>query len=218
MEDVRKLVPRTPPEGFLAWAANVLSGELDTHGLLYEQEWVEDWGLEVMLDEYARPRKRRMVRVQCSCCGHQDLYHYGRGQRGYGFILPESFTEVEGGTVYEDGDIMLCPQCGCQVQVRRRSALRQKGWFVPTWGRAMSAAVVGEGRFLALTGWVIQRRVLMGGGDLLAAIPAITPMARAPVENTATAASPLIFPDSFSKSSTKAAAITTGMATARGAR
>lgn len=172
MEDVRKLVPRTPPEGFLTWAADVLSGELDTHGFLYEQEWVEDCGLEVLLDEYARPRKRRMVRVQCSCCGYQDLYHYGRGQRGYGFILPESFTEVEGGTVYEDGDIMLCPQCGCQVQVRRRSALRQKGWFVPAWGRAMSAAVVGEGRLLALTGWVIQRRVLMGGGEHLAAIPA----------------------------------------------
>ena len=105
MEDVRKLVPRTPPEGFLTWAADVLSGELDTHGFLYEQEWVEDCGLEVLLDEYARPRKRRMVRVQCSCCGYHDLYHYGRGQRGYGFILPESFTEVEGGMVYEDGDI-----------------------------------------------------------------------------------------------------------------
>ena len=79
MEGVRKLVPRTPPEGFLAWAADVLSGELDTHGFLYEQEWVEDCGLEVLLDEYARPRKRRMVRVQCSCCGYHDLYHYGRG-------------------------------------------------------------------------------------------------------------------------------------------
>lgn len=172
MEDVRKLVPRTPPEGFLTWAADVLRDRLDTHGFLYEQEWVEDCGLEVLLDEYAHPRKRRMVRVQCSCCGYQDLYHYGRGQRGYGFILPESFTEVEGGMVYEDGDIIPCPVCGCPVQVRRRAELKRKGYFVSAERRAMSAAVVGEGRLLALTGWVIQRRVLMGGGEHLAAIPA----------------------------------------------
>ena len=41
MEDVRELVPRTPPEGFLTWAAAALGGELDTHGFLYEVEWVE---------------------------------------------------------------------------------------------------------------------------------------------------------------------------------
>ena len=122
MEDVRKLVPRRPPEGFLDWAAAVLQGELDTHGFLYEQEWVEDWGLEQLLDEYARPRKRKMVRVECSCCGYQELYHYGRGQKGYGFVLPESYTEEEGGTVYEDGNCILCPQCGCQVQTRNTCA------------------------------------------------------------------------------------------------
>ena len=42
MEDVRELVPRKPPEGFLTWAAAALEGELDTHGFLYEVEWVED--------------------------------------------------------------------------------------------------------------------------------------------------------------------------------
>ena len=30
MEDVRALVPRTPPEGFLTWAAAALEGELDS--------------------------------------------------------------------------------------------------------------------------------------------------------------------------------------------
>lgn len=171
MEDVRRLVPRTSPEGFLSWAAEALSEELDTHGLLYEQEWVEGWGLEDLLDQWAQPKKRRMVRVYCTCCGHQDLYHYGRGQKGYGFILPESYAEVEGGMVYEDGDTILCPQCRCPVQVRRRADLRQKGYFVPSEGRAMSAAVVGEGRLLALTGWVVQRRALYGGGGRLETIP-----------------------------------------------
>ena len=78
MRDFRKLIPREPPEGFLEWAAKELCGALDTYGMLYEQEWVEDWGLEQVLDEYARPRKRRMVRVECSCCGYRDLYHYGK--------------------------------------------------------------------------------------------------------------------------------------------
>lgn len=172
MEDVRKLVSLQPPEGFLTWASAILQDELDTHGFLYELEWVEDYGLDVMLDEWARPRKRKMVRVQCSCCGHQDLYHYGRGQKGYGFILPESFTEVEGGMVYEDGEGILCPNCGVQVQIRRKADLRRKGYFVSAEGRAMSAAVVGPDHLLALTGWVIQRKVSFGGGEHLDAIPA----------------------------------------------
>ena len=172
MEDVRALVPRTPPEGFLTWAAAALEGELDTHGFLYEVEWVEDYGLDFLLDEWASPRKRKMVRVQCSCCGYEDRYHYGRGQRGYGFVLPESYAEVEGGTVYEDGDRILCPGCGCPVQIRRRAGLKGKGYFVPAESRAMSAAVVGEERLLVLTGWVLQRRVFYGGGERLEAIPA----------------------------------------------
>lgn len=172
MEDMRNLVPRQAPEGFLTWVSAICQDELDTHGFLYEQEWVEDWGLDVLMDEWASPRKRKMVRVQCSCCGYQDLYHYGRGLRGYGFILPESFTEMEGGQVYEDGDAILCPSCGCPVQIRRRAALRQKGYFVPSESRAMSAAVVGEDHLLALTGWVIQRRVSYGGGEWLEAVAA----------------------------------------------
>lgn len=172
MEDVRALVPRTPPEGFLTWAAAALEGELDTHGFLYEVEWVEDYGLDFLLDEWASPRKRKMVRVQCSCCGYEDRYHYGRGQRGYGFVLPESYAEVEGGTVYEDGDSILCPSCGCPVQIRRRAGLKGKGYFVPAESRAMSAAVVGEERLLVLTGWVLQRRVFYGGGERLEAVPA----------------------------------------------
>ena len=172
MEDVRALVPRTPPEGFLTWAAAALEGELDTHGFLYEVEWVEDYGLDFLLDEWASPRKRKMVRVQCSCCGYEDRYHYGRGQRGYGFVLPESYAEVEGGTVCEDGDSILCPSCGCPVQIRRRAGLKGKGYFVPAESRAMSAAVVGEERLLVLTGWVLQRRVFYGGGERLEAVPA----------------------------------------------
>ena len=148
MRDLRKLIPREPPEGFLEWAATELCGELDTYGMLYEQEWVEDWGLEQLLDEYARPRKLRMVRVECSCCGYQDLYHYGKitGWKpgGYGFVLPESYTEVDGGTVYGDGENILCPQCGTPVFICKRANVRREGYFVTAEARAMSAAVVGE--------------------------------------------------------------------------
>ena len=64
MEDMREQISREPPEGFLEWVARELAGELDTFGFLYEQEWAEDWGLEQLLDEWAKPRKRRMVRVE----------------------------------------------------------------------------------------------------------------------------------------------------------
>ena len=177
VRDFRKLIPREPPEGFLEWAAKELCGSLDTYGMLYEQEWVEDWGLDLLLDELAKPRKRRMVRVECSCCGSRDLYHYGKitGWKpgGYGFVLPESYAEVEGGTVYGDGENIPCPQCGTPVLIRKRAAVKKNGdCFVTASSQAMSAAVVGEDHLLVLTGWVIQRRAGIGGGSHLAAIPA----------------------------------------------
>ena len=173
MEDMREQISRDPPEGFLEWAARELAGELDTFGFLYEQEWAEDWGLEQLLDEWAKPRKRRMVRVECSCCGYRDLYHYGRDYKaGYGFVLPESYTEVEGGTIYGDGENILCPQCGTPVLIRKRADVRKKGYFVTSEARAMSASLVGNGRFLALTCWMIQRQASVGGGSRLVAIPA----------------------------------------------
>ena len=177
VRDFRKLIPREPPEGFLEWAAKELCGSLDTYGMLYEQEWVEDWGLDLLLDELAKPRKRRMVRVECSCCGYRDLYHYGKitgwEPGGYGFVLPESYAEVEGGTVYGDGENIPCPQCGTPVLIRKRAAVKKNGdCFVTASSQAMSAAVVGEDHLLVLTGWVIQRRAGIGGGSHLAAIPA----------------------------------------------
>ena len=173
MEDMREQISREPPEGFLEWVARELAGELDTFGFLYEQEWAEDWGLEQLLDEWAKPRKRRMVRVECSCCGYRDLYHYGRDYKaGYGFVLPESYTEVEGGTIYGDGENILCPQCGTPVLIRKRADVRKKGYFVTAETKAMSASLVGKGRFLALTCWMIQRQASVGGGSRLVAIPA----------------------------------------------
>lgn len=173
MEDMREQISRDPPEGFLEWAARELAGELDTFGFLYEQEWAEDWGLEQLLDEWAKPRKRRMVRVECSCCGYRDLYHYGRDYKaGYGFVLPESYTEVEGGTIYGDGENILCPQCGTPVLIRKRADVRKKGYFVTSEARAMSASLVGKDWLLAITCWVIQRQAGIGGGSRLAAIPA----------------------------------------------
>ena len=173
MEDMREQISRDPPEGFLEWAARELAGELDTFGFLYEQEWAEDWGLEQLLDEWAKPRKRRMVRVECSCCGYRDLYHYGWDYKtGYGFVLPESYTEVEGGAVYGDGENILCPQCGTPVLIRKRADVRKKGYFVTAETKAMSASLVGKGRFLALTCWMIQRQASVGGGSRLVAIPA----------------------------------------------
>ena len=54
MRDLRKLISRKPPEGFLEWAAKELCGDLDTYGMLYEQEWVEDWGLERIASLFRR--------------------------------------------------------------------------------------------------------------------------------------------------------------------
>lgn len=97
MKDVRKLVPRTPPEGLLEWAAGAKE-ELDEDVLLIETEWAEDFRLEVILDEWAQRKKVRAIRATCSACTESGLLWRSRDGRGdWGFLHPDSWTEGEGG-------------------------------------------------------------------------------------------------------------------------
>ena len=172
MKDVRKLVPRTPPEGLLEWAAE-RHKELDQDGLLIETEWAQDWSLEVMLDEWAENRKVRAIRATCSACKESGLLWRGRDGRGeWGFIHPGTWTEGEGGEVCADGDKTTCPWCGESVIVRRKADVRKKGWFVAAERHVMSASVLGKDRLLTLTGWTVQRRITAAAERQLVAIPA----------------------------------------------
>lgn len=71
MRNYCKLVPRTPPEGFLDWCREKSrtrdEGEdpLDIHGLVFEAEWVEEEGIAPMLEE-RKPRKIKMVHGKLS--------------------------------------------------------------------------------------------------------------------------------------------------------
>ena len=172
MKDVRKLVPRNPPEGLLEWAAE-RHKELDQDGLLIETEWAQDWSLEAILDEWAGNRKIRAIRATCSACKESGLLWRGQDGRGeWGFVHPGTWAEGEGGEVCADGDEASCPWCGEPVVVCRKSGARKKGWFVAAEASVMSAAVVGKDRLLALTGWVVQRRVTAAAERQLVAIPA----------------------------------------------
>ena len=76
MRNYCKLVPRTPPEGFLDWCREKSrtrdEGEdpLDIHGLVFEVEWVEEEGIAPMLEE-RKPRKIKMVHLRCTACGEE---------------------------------------------------------------------------------------------------------------------------------------------------
>ena len=62
MEWVGKLVPHEPPEGLFEW--DTVQAELDVHGLIYEAAWVLDTSMAAMLDEGARGRKIKAVKVR----------------------------------------------------------------------------------------------------------------------------------------------------------
>lgn len=170
MERVAKLVSRTPPEGLTAWAP-VRDG-LEYWGLVYEAVWIPDNGLEQMLDEWARPRKRKMVEVRCSCCGDSRIMPWAKTddrRGGYGFLQED---ERRGETaLVGSGDESVCPICGAAVRVRKAAEIGQ-GYFVTDETQAMSAAVVGMDRYLTLTGWTIQRRVSRNASAFLEVIPA----------------------------------------------
>lgn len=170
MERVAKLVSRTPPEGLTDWAP-VRDG-LEFWGLVYEAVWVPDNGLEQMLDEWARPKKRKMVEVRCSCCGESRLMPWAKTddrRGGYGFLQED---ERRGETaLVGSGDESVCPVCGAAVRVKKAAEVG-RGYFVADETQAMSAAVVGKERCLSLTGWTIQRRVYRSARAELEVIPA----------------------------------------------
>lgn len=169
-KDYRALVPRTPPEGLREWVANTCRSELEQSGLVYEVEYVKDCGLLQLLDEWAPPRKIKMVRVTCSCCGESLLLNWVKDEdHGYGFVLPEDAEGDWTHTVTAAGDIAACPICGAKVLVNKRAAIRD--YYVAAECHVMSAAVL-EGGELVLTGWTVQRRVYRSGCESLELLPA----------------------------------------------
>lgn len=171
MMDLRDVVSRTPPEGLAHWALETGIEALDRGGLLYEAEWVEDYDPLAMLDEWSPARKVKMVRVTCSCCGGSMLLNWAKAwDHGYGFVLPEDEEGDWAHTVTVAGDEVKCPMCGERVLVNKRAAVR--GCYVAAETQVMSAALVGDGLALALTGWTVQWRVYKSGCQRLHVIPA----------------------------------------------
>lgn len=172
MMDLRDMVLRTPPEGLNEWALDVCGEALARCGLVYEVEYVPDYSLLAMLDEWAKPKKVKMVRVMCSCCGGSMLLNWGKDEKhGYGFILPEDEEGDWSHTVTAAGDEVSCPMCGARVLVNKCAAVRD--YYVTAEAQIMSAALVGDGMaLLALTGWTVQRRVYKYGRERLELIPA----------------------------------------------
>ena len=170
MKRVAKLVSRTPPEGLTDWSP--VRDALEYWGLVYEAVWVPDRGLEQMLDEWAPPRKRKVVEVRCSRCGESRIMPWVQTDKqhgSYGFLQED---ERSGETaLVGSGDASICPICGEPVRVKKAAEVGQ-GYFVTDETQAMSAAVVGMDRYLALTGWTIQRRVYRNARAELAVIPA----------------------------------------------
>lgn len=170
MERVEKLVSRTSPEGLTDWAP-VRDG-LECWGLVYEAVWVQDNGLEVLLDEWARPRKRKVVEVRCSCCGESRIMPWAKTDKqhgGYGFLQEDKRS----GETYlvGSGDESVCPFCGEPVRVRKAAEVGN-GYFVADETQVMSAAVVGMDRYLVLTGWTVQRRIYRNARAELKVLPA----------------------------------------------
>lgn len=169
--DYRPLVPREPPEGLREWVLETCRGQFDRHGLVYEVEHVRDCGPCQLLDAWAKPRKVKMVRVTCSCCGESLLLDWGKdGKHSYGFILPD---DAEGGrtrAVTTAGDEVACPICGEKVLVNKRSAIRD--YYVSDECLVMSADVIEQTGELVLTGWAVQRRVYKSGREGLEFVPA----------------------------------------------
>lgn len=168
--DYRKLIPRTPPEGLEEWVGKTCREALDRYGLVYEAEYAEDYGLLQVLDEWAKPRKVKVVRATCSCCGESIHLNWAKVEaHGYGFILPEDEEGDWAHTVTTAGDKVDCPMCGEKVLVNKRAAV--KNYYVTAECGVMSAQLLDSGE-LVLTCWWIQRCATKSGLDRIYIQPA----------------------------------------------
>lgn len=171
MKDYRELVSRTPPPGLRERVIR----ELDTSGLLYQVEWVEEELMVPILEE-RKPRKTKMVRVWCSECGGTCILPWAAGGSGrpYGFHDPEDrWHDTYGwqdGEVKTSGDATLCPLCGSPVQAILATKLGRNGWKATDETTIMSASVLQDGA-LVLTGWRAQLRVYRSGHEEVAIDP-----------------------------------------------
>lgn len=171
MPECRSLVPRTPPEGLREWVLKTQAGALERSGLLYEVEYAEDFSLDRVLDAYARPRKIKMVRASCLCCGGSVLLDWAKdAYHGYGFVHPDDEEGDWAPTVTVSGDESVCPICGAPVLVRKRAEVKDS--FVAAETTCMSASLVGPEHWLVLTGWCVRRRVYKSGVERLEFLPA----------------------------------------------
>lgn len=170
MERAASFVSRTPPEGLTAWTP--VQDDLELWGLVYEAVWIPDRGLEQMLDEWAPPRKRKVVEVRCSCCGESRIMTWAKTDErhgGYGFLQEDEETCET--ALIRSGDESICPICGVPVRVKKAAEVGS-GYFVADETQAMSASVEGLDRYLVLTGWTIQRRVYRNARAELTVLPA----------------------------------------------
>ena len=170
MERVAKLVSRKPPEGLTDWAP--VRDALELWGLVYEAVWIPDRGLEQILDEWAPPRKRKMVEIRCSCCGESRIMPWARTDKrhgGYGFLQEDEETCET--ALIGSGDESVCPVCGAPVRVRKAAEVGS-GYFVADETRAMSASVEGVDRYLVLAGWTVRRVISRSAAARLEVIPA----------------------------------------------
>lgn len=169
VRDYCSLIPREPPAGLREWT--LYRPGLDRYGLIYEAEYVQDYGLYQVLDPWAKPRKTKMVRVTCSCCGGSTLLNWAHAPGcGYGFVLPDDEEGDWSRTVTSAGDEVCCPMCGERVLVNKRAAIR--GYYLTDEYCVMSADVLEESGELVLTGWVIQRHTSKDGVSSLKFVPA----------------------------------------------
>lgn len=164
--DVRGLVPMEPPEGLLGWTLrHDESEEMSRGALVYEIEWEEGRQMYDILDEWAKPKKEKLVRVRCSCCGTSTLCDYAKALDGrkYGFVnIYADEDGIEERTSVYDGDDTVCPICGEPVRAFRAAGI---GYGHKLIGETfvLSAAVVGAEKLLALTLWSVQSRAYRAG-------------------------------------------------------
>lgn len=168
--EIMQYVPRKAPEGLIAHV--IANGMLPRAGIVYRFEWVDDFGIEAMLEQ--KIRKVKAVRITCSNCGESSMMNYvpAVNSSGYGFMI--DYEYAGGPTAIGSYDDIECPMCGTRCGVRKASTIGA-GKMVTDECRIMSACLAetpGAGRKpLCLIGWRIQRKTDRDGYDYYDADP-----------------------------------------------
>lgn len=166
-ECMRRMLPEEPPEGLVDWTRREMGGDLGHEYCVFRSIRVPEGNSMEELMEGGAPRRRTVWAAECTCTNCYEDFITAKvpggkqivlfqGEDGWNYTVEPGAPKLECGgvQVQTEGDDLLCPMCGNEVELVHASSVRR--------GRTKRVKVVTVQNVLGYTGifyWLVWRKI-----------------------------------------------------------